>query len=96
VDQDNDCSEPTEEYQLPPSFWQSVNGLDSVTGPAIAEIISLYLEFPAWAVWLPRQGSTWTAVRPATSRFPGPDFTMIWVYADTADELAERMRSVEW
>jgi hypothetical protein len=61
----------------------------------MAEVISLYREFPAWAVWLPSAGRSWTAVRPASGRAPGPELPMVWVHAGTAAQLAERMRRVE-
>jgi 3-deoxy-D-manno-octulosonic-acid transferase len=57
-----------------------------------AELITLYGEFPAWAVWLPA-GGTWTAVRPASSRPPDPRLPMIWVHAASAGELAVAMRA---
>lgn len=94
--QDGDCERRGDEYELPPSFWRAVNELDGTNGPAITGIIDLYREFPAWAVWLPRQGGPWAAARPSSERLPVPDLPMIWVHAETSDELADRMRSVEW
>jgi hypothetical protein len=57
-----------------------------------AEIVALYGEFPAWAVWLPVRGA-WVAVRPASSRPPDPHLPTIWVHASSAGELAVRMRA---
>ena len=97
MNQDSAPTEQHDEYELPPSFWRAVNRLDATTGPAITEIITLYREFPAWAVWLPRQGGApWAAARPASARPPIPDLPMIWVRADTPKELADQMRNVDW
>jgi hypothetical protein len=70
-------------------------GLDAGARRVMAEVIGLYREFPAWAVWLPWAGRSWTAVRPASGRVPGPELPMVWVHADTAAQLAERMRRME-
>jgi len=74
---------------------EALAGLDAGVRGAISQVIVLYLEFPAWAVWLPYPGRRWIAVRPASARAPGPDLPMIWVHADTAAELAGRMRSAD-
>jgi hypothetical protein len=74
---------------------ESLAGLDAGVRGAISQVIVLYLEFPAWAVWLPYPGRQWVAVRPASARAPGPDLPMIWVHAVTAAELAGRMRSAD-
>ena len=70
-------------------------GLDAEASEAIAQVIVLYREFPAWAVWLPHGGRRWTAVRPASARAPAPEVPMIWVHAGTAAELAARMRGAD-
>jgi hypothetical protein len=70
-------------------------GLDAGARQVMAEVIGLYREFPSWAVWLPSLGRSWTAVRPASGRAPGPELPMVWAQAGTAAGLAERMRRVE-
>jgi hypothetical protein len=62
---------------------------------AVAEAMALYRDHPQWAVWLPAPGSGWAAVRPAGARPPGPEVPMIWVHADSADELGARMRQAD-
>jgi hypothetical protein len=74
---------------------EALAGLDAETSQVIGQVIALYREFPAWAVWLPHGGRRWAAVRPASARAPGPDLPMIWVHADTAAELAARMRGAD-
>jgi hypothetical protein len=74
---------------------EALAGLDAETSEVIGQFIALYGEFPAWAVWLPFRGRRWAAVRPASARAPGPDLPMIWVHADTAAELAARMRGAD-
>ena len=74
---------------------QALAGLDAAAGQVIAEVIGLYREFPAWAVWLPSRGRPWTAVRPASGRVPGPELPMVWVHAETVAELADQMRRVD-
>jgi hypothetical protein len=61
---------------------------------AIAQLIVLHRQFPAWAVWLPCHGRPWTAVRAASSRAPGPGLPMVWVQGMTAEELASRMQGM--
>jgi hypothetical protein len=61
----------------------------------IIEVIALHQEFPAWAVWLPWRDGRWTAVRPASSRAPGPELPMVWLHAATSRELAEGMRRAD-
>lgn len=63
--------------------------------PLIAEVIALLGEFPAWAVWLPWRSGRWTAVRPASSRVPGPELPMVWLHAASSAELAAEMRRVD-
>ena len=80
----------------PPQLAAALAGLDAEARQGLAEVVALYREFPAWAVWLPHEGRPWTAVRLASSRAPGPDLPMIWVQGvATAAELAARMRSVD-
>jgi hypothetical protein len=74
---------------------EALAGVDAAARQAVSEVVVLYCEFPAWAVWLPHGARQWTAVRPASARAPGPDLPMIWVQAATPAELADRMRSVD-
>ncbi len=74
---------------------EALAGLDAEASDVIIQVVALYREFPAWAVWLPYRVRRWAAVRPASARAPGPDLPMIWVQADTAAELAVRMRSAD-
>jgi hypothetical protein len=83
------------EHGISPQLLEALAGLDAGASQAISAIIALHREFPAWAVWLPSAGRSWTAVRPASGRVPGPDLPMVWVNAPTAAELAERMRAVD-
>ena len=69
--------------------------VDPEAEQAILQVIVLHREFPAWAVWPPHRGRSWTAVRPASARAPGADLPMVWVQAVTAAELADRMRGVD-
>lgn len=64
-------------------------------GLAAAEAVAVCWEHPKWAVWLPAAGDGWVAVRPAGSRPPGPELPMLWVRADTAQELGVRMRQAD-
>jgi hypothetical protein len=80
---------------ISPPLAEALAGLDEKARSAISEVVVLYREFPAWAVWLPRGGRQWTAVRPASARAPGPDLPMIWVHAATPAELAGRMRGAD-
>jgi hypothetical protein len=84
-----------DEHGISPQLLEALAGLGPGDRQAISQVIVLYREFPAWAVWLPYRGRRWTAVRPASARAPGPDLPMIWVHADTAAELAARMRSAD-
>lgn len=85
----------SDEREIPPLLLEILAGLDLEARQAIAEIISLYREFRVWAVWLPSGGRSWTAVRPASARVPGPDLPMIWVHAATSVELGDHMRRVD-
>jgi hypothetical protein len=80
----------------------SASGADDAPGQlantdafAIAVLVTLHRDHPRWAVWLPTEGQGWTAVRPASSRPPGPAVPMLWVHAGTAAELADRMRQAD-
>jgi hypothetical protein len=64
----------------------------SANAQALGEVVSLYLDHPLWAVWLPADNREWVAVRPASSRPPAPEVPMVWVAAETAVELGARMR----
>lgn len=77
------------------SLREALADVSSEDRAAISQLIVLYREFPAWAVWLPHQGRPWAAVRPASSRTPGPGLPMVWVEAMTVTELAGRMRAIE-
>jgi hypothetical protein len=81
--------------EVPSFLLEVLAGLDSGASQMMAEVIGLYREFPSWAVWLPSAGRSWTAVRPASGRAPGPELPMAWVHAGTAAQLADRMRRVE-
>jgi hypothetical protein len=61
----------------------------------LAALVSLYHDHPRWAVWLPRPGGQWTAVRAAGSRPPSPDMSLLWVCAITSHDLADRMRRLD-
>lgn len=82
-------------YEIPPSLRQPLAGLNEEAGLAMAEMIVLYREFPAWAIWLPDLTRCWTAVRVASRRPPGPELPLIWVQAATSSALADRMRSAD-
>jgi hypothetical protein len=82
-------------HGISPQLLEALAGLDAGASQAMAAIIGLYSEFPAWAVWPPSAGRSWAAVRPASGRVPGPDLPMVWVHAATSAELAERMRGVD-
>jgi len=82
-------------HGIEPPLLEALAGLDPEARQAVSEVVVLYREFPAWAVWLPHGGRQWTAVRPASARAPGPDLPMIWVHAATPAELAGRMRGVD-
>jgi len=84
-----------DERELTPLISRTPPEPGTEAGEVITEVIALYPEFPAWAVWLPWRGGCWTAVRPAASRAPGPDMPMVWVHAATAAELGMRMRGVD-
>jgi hypothetical protein len=84
-----------DEHEMPPSALEALAGLDTEIRQAITEIIVLHVQFPAWAVWPPRRGRSWTAIRPASSQLPGPDLPMIWVHAATASELGDQMRRAD-
>lgn len=71
------------------------SGMDSSAAQTAVELVLLHQEFPAWAVWPPFQG-VWSAIRPASSRPPGPGLPMLWVRGESAQQLAERMRDSDW
>jgi hypothetical protein len=64
-------------------------------GADAARAAALLADHPAWAIWLPAPGRGWTAVRPASSRPPGPGLPMLWADAATADELARIMSALD-
>jgi hypothetical protein len=60
----------------------------------LAAIVTLHQEHPRWAVWPPLSpGGQWTAVRVAGSRPPGPESPLLWVHAESAGQLGQRMRN---
>jgi hypothetical protein len=61
----------------------------------LGEAVILLRAHPQWAIWLPANGSDWTAIRPASSRPPAPELPTIWVHAGTADELARLMQAAD-
>jgi hypothetical protein len=62
---------------------------------ALAQAALVMHDHPAWAVWLPAHGSGWTATRPAGSRPPGPNLPMLWVHADTAEQLVGLIQAAD-
>ena len=84
-----------DEHPVSSALEQALARLKPQARRAIAQVIVLQSEFPAWAVWLPHRGRSWTAVRPASARAPSADLPMIWVHAATPAELADRMRDVD-
>jgi hypothetical protein len=61
----------------------------------LGEAVALCRDHPRWAVWLPAAGGGWAAVRPVGVRPPGPKIPMLWLDADTADELRARMQHAD-
>lgn len=70
---------------------------DTGTDPeTLAAVTSLYREHSRWAIWPPRtRFGKWTAVRPASSRAPGPELPLLWAAGDTAVELSAQMRRAD-
>jgi hypothetical protein len=95
VESDSAPAGREDEHGIPPSLLEALAGLGPEDRQAITEVIVLYREFPAWAVWLPHGGRPWTAVRPASARAPGPDLPVVWTQARTATELAALMRRAD-
>jgi hypothetical protein len=69
--------------------------LDPSARRAVADLVVLYAEFPAWAVRVPRGGEEWRAVRSASDRVPDAGLPLIWAGGVTAEELAGRMRRID-
>jgi hypothetical protein len=63
--------------------------------PDAARAAALLADYPAWAIWLPAAGREWTAVRPASSRPPGPGLPLLWAQAAAAGELARMMQAMD-
>jgi hypothetical protein len=61
----------------------------------LAEVVGLLRDHPRWAIWLPAYSGVWTAVRPASSRPPGPDVPLLWAHASTAAQLAGKLRALD-
>jgi hypothetical protein len=95
VESDSTPAGQDDEPSVSSSLEQALAEVKPEAREAIIQVVVLQREFPAWAVWLPRRGRSWTAVRPASARAPGADLPMIWVHAVTAAELADRMRDVD-
>jgi hypothetical protein len=76
-----------------PNGDQTGQGADA--DRVMAEFVALSREFPAWAVWRPRGGSNWVAVRAASARIPGPDMSLVWTEAATPAGLSDKMRRVD-
>jgi hypothetical protein len=95
VESDSPAAGQGDEREIAPPLVEALAGLDLEASGVISQVIVLYREFWAWALWLPHGSRRWTAVRPASARAPGPDLPMIWVHADTAAELAARMRGAD-
>jgi hypothetical protein len=95
VERDSDPAGREGEHGISPQLLGALAGLDAEASQVMAAVIGLYREFPAWAVWPPSAGRSWTAVRPASGRVPGPGLPMVWVHAATSAELADRMRGVD-
>jgi hypothetical protein len=95
VESDSTPAGQGDEHEISPQLVGAMAGLDPEDRQAIAEVVVLYREFPAWAVWLPHGGRPWIAVRPASARAPGPDLPMIWLSAVSAAGLADRMRAAD-
>jgi hypothetical protein len=68
---------------------------ESDAAKSVSDAAGLLRVHPHWAVWLPGSGGRWTAVRPLTSRPPGPELPMLWVHADTSSELGRLMRDAD-
>jgi hypothetical protein len=62
---------------ISPPLLEALSGLDLEDRRTVVQVIALYQEFPAWAVWLPHGGRPWVAVRPPSARPPGPEVPMI-------------------
>ncbi len=95
MERESTSSEHDDGNEVPLFLLEVLAGLDAGARQVMTEVIGLYREFPAWAVWLPHRGRPWAAVRPASARVPGPDLPMIWVRAGTVADLAARMRGAE-
>jgi hypothetical protein len=60
-----------------------------------AQFVALLAEHPAWAIWPATAGREWAAVRPASSRPPGPGVPLLWAQAATVDGLIIKMRALD-
>lgn len=61
----------------------------------VAEAVTLHRDHRRWAVWLPAAGGEWAAARPVSLRAPGPEVPMLWVRADSAQELGAAMQQAD-
>lgn len=61
------------------------------TGGTLATLTALQRDFPRWAMW--RDGiGTWSATRAPGPQRPSPGSWLLWVRADSAEELVAKMR----
>lgn len=61
------------------------------TGSNLDTLTALRRDFPTWAMWRHGDG-TWVATRPPGGSRPSRGSWLVWVYGDSAEELAARMR----
>jgi hypothetical protein len=80
---------------IPPRLREVLVSLDAPDRRAVADLVVLHAEFPAWAVRVPRGGEEWRAVRSASDRVPDAGLPLVWAGAATAEELAGRMRRID-
>ena len=57
-----------DEDGISPPLAEALAGLDAEARSAVGQVVVLYREFPAWAVWLPHSSRGWVAVRAASAR----------------------------
>jgi hypothetical protein len=86
---------PEDESGISQHLAEALAGLDARVKQAIMEVIILHRQFPAWAVWLPHGSQGWVAVRPASTRAPGPELPLVWVHGASPTELGARMHRVD-
>lgn len=57
-------------------------------------LTALQRDFPDWAMWRYGDG-TWVATRTPGDQEPSPGSRLLWVYADSAEDLVARIRKGE-